>query len=184
MPVSSFKVELTGGANLDYGRDLGKSARAVWGSMFESNVTGHHELTFALAPLLIKSRDPRLLFISSNLSSLNLTFAPSNPFLNKEQGAGWPKDWSGETPGYKASKAALNMIMREWNRYLRKDRVNVFSIDPGFTATWISGFGPDELKSWGAQDASIAGQFLKRVIEGENDEDAGYLIDINGRTEF
>ena len=66
--------------------------------------------------------------------------------------------------------------MREWSRELRNDGVKVFAISPGFLATGLNGVGEDKLKALGALDPSIGGNFIKDVVEGKRDGDAGLVI--------
>lgn len=42
----------------------------MWAKTWDVNVTGTHLLTSALMPLLLKSPDPRLLFVTSGAARL------------------------------------------------------------------------------------------------------------------
>lgn len=85
-------------------------------------------MTLTFLPLLLKSEDPRLLFITSGLSSLDIA-ADANHSSYIVPPAGLPKQWG--QPGYKSSKAGLNMAMLEWTKMLKNDGVKVWSIAPG-----------------------------------------------------
>jgi NAD(P)-dependent dehydrogenase (short-subunit alcohol dehydrogenase family) len=77
---------------------------------------------------------------------------------------------------YRSSKTALNMMMLEWERVLEPDDVRVFAISPGFLATGLGGMG----KELGAGDPSVGGVFIKDVVQGKRDEDAGKVINKDG----
>ncbi len=81
---------------------------------------------------------------------------------------------------YRASKAALNMVMIFWHQLLKGDGVRVWAVSPGFLATGLAGVGADKLRQWGAGEPSQGGDILKRVVEGERDADVGKVVVING----
>jgi len=65
--------------------------------------------------------------------------------------------------------------MREWARVLKEDGVKVFAISPGYLATGL-GRGADANKAAGAEDPQLGGEFVKDVVEGQRDADAGKAI--------
>lgn len=66
--------------------------------------------------------------------------------------------------------------MREWARELKNDHVKVFAISPGFLATGLNGMEAEKLKALGAVDPSEGGNFVRAVVEGKRDGDAGKVI--------
>lgn len=148
------------------------TARQAWDKTWDVNVTGAQIMTTTFLPLLLKSQDARLLFITSGLSSLQETSDPQNP-KNIIPPAGLPK----RLPfvGYRSAKAGLNMMMVEWARALRNDGVRVWAVAPGFLATSLGG-NQALLKKLGAQDPSIGGETIRRVVEGKRDEDVGKVV--------
>jgi NAD(P)-dependent dehydrogenase (short-subunit alcohol dehydrogenase family) len=96
--------------------DLGVVREAL-----ETNVLGAWQLTERLAPLLRRSDHGRIVNVSSGGGSLT------------EMGGG--------IPAYRVSKAALNALTRMWADELRRDRVLVNSICPGWVATDMGGPG-------------------------------------------
>ncbi|KAI8163453.1 Short-chain dehydrogenase/reductase tropE [Colletotrichum sp. SAR 10_65] len=125
------------------------------------NVTGTHILTTHAAPLLLKSSDPRLIFITSGTSSLTesaLVDVPNRKLqlLNASPAKGWPKNDPEAMTLYRSVKTGLNMLMREWHRTLQNDGVKM-----------------------GARDPAEGGQFIKAVVEGGRDEDDGKVIRAN-----
>jgi NAD(P)-dependent dehydrogenase (short-subunit alcohol dehydrogenase family) len=81
---------------------------------------------------------------------------------------------------YRSSKAALNMMMLDWERLLEPDGVLVFAISPGFLATGLGGMGKEFLKKVGAGEASVGGEFIRDVVQGKRDGDAGKVINKDG----
>jgi hypothetical protein len=74
--------------------------------------------------------------------------------------------------------------MLRWKRTLEVDGVKVFGISPGFLATGIAGLGPDYLRSMGAGEPSVAGEFIKDVLVGKRDKDCGRVVDRDGVVEW
>lgn len=133
-------------------------------------------------PLLLKSSDPRLLFVAG-LS--HMTAVANGPYFpTPPQPAGWPKNIDFETIGYRCSKTALNMLMLDWNHKLKEDGVKVWGVMPGFLVTGLGGMNGElmeKVKAMGAGHPSEGGQMLKSVVEGERDADVGKLVEKNGK---
>jgi len=94
-------------------------------AMFEVNVFGAIRVTNAFLPLLTASDEPRIVLVSSGMGSFSVAQDPR-----------W-FDLVPPTLGYPATKAALNMITVQYARAL--DGVRVNAVDPGFTATDLTG---------------------------------------------
>ncbi|KAL2848295.1 hypothetical protein BJX68DRAFT_238839 [Aspergillus pseudodeflectus] len=155
------------------------TARAAWLKSWNVNVAGTQVLTTTLIPLLLKSADPRLLFVTSGTSSLANHVARTIP-LDTPPAAGWPKDTRAPSvTAYRATKTGLNMLVREWDRILKNDGVKVWAVSPGMLATGLAG-GPEAMKKIGAEDASVAGPFFRGILEGERDEEVGAIITRKG----
>ncbi|KAG2421747.1 hypothetical protein HFD88_005723 [Aspergillus terreus] len=152
------------------------SRRNAWNKTLDVNVTSAHVVTETFAPLLLRSASPRLIFVTSGTSSLTETMEP-NHFINKPPSAGWPKDLNMSLLPYRASKTALNMLVREWSKILREDRVKVFAVSPGFLATGLAGgvFG-----KMGAAHPSVGGKLVRDVVEGKRDVDEGKVVKTDG----
>jgi len=175
-----------GGVALDGQITSGKmSLREASNKSWDINVCGAHVLTHHAVPLLLKASDPRILFVTSDTSSMHETVAPDMPpdiqRINASPEAGWPKP-----PGlnpitlYRSSKAGLNMLMREFARLLKNDGVKVWAISPGFLATGLGGVGQDKLRQMGALEPHIGGEFIRDVVQGKRDEDVGKIVRNNG----
>ena len=155
--------------------------RAMWNKSWDVNVTGTYILTYTLIPFLLKSADPRILFITSGTATLAETTNLAVP-VNKTPGIkGWPKDTQSSVhglglPAYRSSKTGLNMMMREWVRVLAEDGVKCWSVSPGMLATGLGVGDPAFLKKLGALDPSVGADFVRIVVEGERDGDVGKAV--------
>lgn len=69
------------------------------------------------------------------------------------------------------------MMMREWARVLKEDRVKVCAVSPGLLATGLGG-DQELLRQMGAIDPQIGAELVTSVIEGERDTDMGLVINI------
>lgn len=91
---------------------------------FETNVFGVFRVTKALLPLLRKSKQGRIVNMSSGLGSLTFNTDPNSPLPSPHMSL-----------AYSSSKAALNMITVQLADELKGTGIKVNSADPGFTAT-------------------------------------------------
>jgi NAD(P)-dependent dehydrogenase (short-subunit alcohol dehydrogenase family) len=149
------------------------SMREMWNKSWAVNTTSTHLLTYALVPLLLKSSDPRLIFITSGTSTL-ADSGNTALKVNQYPSEGWPKQPSG-VPAYRSSKTGMNMMMREWVRVLMKDGVKVWCISPGYLATSLGG-SREMNEQMGAVDPMIGANFVRDVAEGARDQDVGKVI--------
>jgi len=148
------------GTLLDSDKTL--STRALYQQTFATNVGGAAVLTAALLPLLQHSHQPRLVFVSSRMGSLDQT-------LNKET-MYYATDYS----AYDASKAALNMLALNYVRVLDgKAKVNVAC--PGLVQTKLTGFTP-----YGHSVEKGAKRIVELATLGEDGE-TGTFSDLGGR---
>lgn len=167
------------GAQLDQKQASGEmTEREMWIQSWNINTVGTQVMTTTFMSLLLKSHNPRLLFMTSGTSALGTT---ENMALavNKYSPKGWPKgNFDGKSfnvPAYRSSKTGMNMMMREWHRMLHEDGVKVWAISPGFLATGL-GAGQEVNKGMGAEDPSVAGTLVEIVLEGARDGDVGKVI--------
>ncbi|CAG8220213.1 unnamed protein product [Penicillium salamii] len=149
--------------------------REAWNRCYDVNVTGTHIMTHTFAPLLLRSQDPRLIFLASGLSSLGAmadTYIPTCMPVP----AGWPKPEIHPYQAYRASKTALTMVMLEWHWRLQKDGVKTWSVSPGFLATSLTASFVGKAGAPPVQDPSVGGQLIASVVEGERDRDVGKVV--------
>lgn len=152
--------------------------RDIFNQSYDVNVTGAHLLTTALAGSLIRSSNPRLLFISSSLGSLALTEDVSS-WSNQAPAAGWPKAPHATFAAYNNTKAAVNLLMRFWERELRNDGVKVWAVAPGFLATGLLG-SPEVARRMGAIEPDKGAEVVVGVVEGKSDADVGKHVGPEG----
>ena len=170
-----------GGAAFDNEAVAGRlSVREMWNKTWDTNVAGTQVLTTGCIPLLLKSSNPRLLFMTSGTATLTETERNDIEMLkriNSSPPAGWPKPAAPNTvTAYRSAKTGLNMLMREWTRILGNDGVKVWCISPGFLATGLGGVGPEMLKKMGALDPAIGADHTVSVIEGKRDHEMGKIL--------
>jgi len=152
------------------------SLRDCFNKAYDVNVTGAHVMTYIFMPLLLKSSDPRLIFVAG-LS--HITVASQKYFPTPPLPAGWPKKVDFETIGYRSSKTALNMLMLDWNHKLKEDGVKVWGVGPGFLATNLGDI-KEQIVAKGGGHPSIGGRILRSVVEGERDDDVGKIVSRDG----
>jgi NAD(P)-dependent dehydrogenase (short-subunit alcohol dehydrogenase family) len=149
------------------------SVREMWNKSWNTNTTGSWIISTTFVPLLLKSTDPRIIFITSGTSTMG-EHSNQAIFVNKAPPKGWPKQVLG-VPAYRASKAGMNMMMLELARILREDGVKTWCVSPGYLATGLGGSQQVNAQQ-GAIDPSIGANFVKDVVEGVRDADVGKVI--------
>jgi NAD(P)-dependent dehydrogenase (short-subunit alcohol dehydrogenase family) len=149
--------------------------REAWNTCYDINVTGTQITTHTFAPLLIRSLDPRLIFVTSGLSNLTAMSTSYTPTGLPVQ-AGWPKPEMHPYHAYRPSKTALNMVMLEWHWQLQEDNVKTWCVSPGFLATNIGNSFAGQRGAPPVQHPSVGGKLITSVIEGQRDQDVGKVV--------
>lgn len=145
---------LVNNAGTGFGPKGGADKRDDWRTIFEVNVFGVMELTHSAFPLLQKSSDPKVIVVSSNMGSISKAADGHVPIGS----TGSP---------YAASKAAINMMVANWN-HTQKD-VKFWAICPGLCAT---NFGGDFTLQNG-RDPKIGADIVRQCVEGEREDQVG-----------
>lgn len=130
----------------------------------ETNVVGPVLVTEALEPLLKQSADPRVIFVSSSLSSLTHASDPESPYYASRA--------STQYDYYRVSKTALNMVMVQFAK--RNPGVKTWAGDPGWLATDLA--DKALMETLGAPHPSVGGREIARIVEGERDADVGKIV--------
>lgn len=156
----------------------GPTTRAAMRETFEVNVYGPVILTEALAPLLKKSNDPRIINVSSGIGSIGARLDPNDAFY--------------EHPGeaYRMSKTALNMATANQKFTYREDGFKIWSYCPGFVITDIvlgdsSERGEDsrkKRKEAGAESSETSAQGILEIVEGKRDKEVDVFVQRYGKT--
>ncbi|EED17513.1 short-chain dehydrogenase, putative [Talaromyces stipitatus ATCC 10500] len=102
--------------------------RTIMQRTYDVNVIGAALVTEIFVPLLEKSANPRIVFVSSEIGSLTSAADPSTP---------WFKD---PFLAYKSSKSSLNMVMLWYNALLAEKGFKVNAACPGYVATNLNSF--------------------------------------------
>ncbi|KAJ4003769.1 hypothetical protein NW752_011194 [Fusarium irregulare] len=159
------------------------TARLLFNRTYNVNVASTQVFTATFIPLLLSSPSPRIIFLTSDLSTLH---GAHDSFLSKVSGSipkGWPKSGIPTAVAYRSAKTALNMVMLSWYHLLKDEGVRVWSVSPGFLATGLGG-NPELLKKAGAGDPKTGGDLILKVVEGEKDADVGKVVGQNGIQEW
>ncbi|KAJ5297652.1 hypothetical protein PENANT_c005G02222 [Penicillium antarcticum] len=145
------------------------SGRDKIGKIFSTNVFGAMLATEAFIPLLLKSKQPYLIQISSALGSLALASDPKNV----KSAETWDE--------YRMSKAALNMMTIQMHKRLKDQTVRVFAFCPGLVRSNLRGASEDAVTAQGnAGDPMVSANALLEIIEGQRDEDVGKFVHKDG----
>ena len=118
------------------------SIRETWNKAYNLNVSSVQVVTHTFLPLLLKSPNPRLLFIASGTASCTTKSGGFNGGGVLIPAKGYPKDPTAihGFASYSVSKTALNMAMLDWTRILKNDSVKIWGVSPGFLATGLGGY--------------------------------------------
>lgn len=111
---------------------------AAWRDVLMTNVAGSYLVAAHFLPNLKLSKQARLIFITSSMSS-----------LSQAEGGAYP---------YRASKAAVNSITRNLAHDLKSDGISVAAFDPGWVRTDMGGANASI-----SAETSAAG-LLKRIL--------------------
>lgn len=134
-----------------------------------TNVVGATSVTEAFLPLLRKSEEPRLVFVSSSMGSLTGASDKNSPYYRPV------------ATEYRTSKVALNMIMVQYHHILGLEGKNfkVLAADPGINATNLTG-DANSLRARGASEPHVGGGIIAATVKGERDEDLGKMVGAYG----
>ncbi|KAF6823571.1 short chain dehydrogenase [Colletotrichum musicola] len=137
--------------------------------VLETNVIGALGVTEAFLDLLRKTaRAPaRLVFVTSSMGSITHATDPASPY------------YTPHGTEYRASKAALNMLMGMYVARLKPEGFLVFGADPGLCATEFTGDAAS-LRNRGAAEPSDGGARVAAVVKGEKDNDSGKVLGVYG----
>ncbi|CAG9946829.1 unnamed protein product [Clonostachys rosea f. rosea IK726] len=97
----------------------------LYSKTLETNVTGPAVLTEALLPLLkeAKAKPARLVFVSTTMASITMSLDKTTPW--------YPIDYT----AYDVSKAAVNMLMSNFDRKLQGTGTKVNVVCPGLVSS-------------------------------------------------
>ena len=131
-----------------------------------TNTIGPVMVTDMFLDLLRKSSSPRLVLVSSSGGSLTHAADPNSPFYGSKTGM--------QFSHYRASKAALNMLLIEYHKTLGEEGFRVMGADPGLVATNF--LNAERVRALGAPEADVGGGTVAEVVKGERDADMGRVV--------
>ncbi len=138
-------------------------SRDTFRSTFETNVFGPSILTDALVPLLKKSKEPKIINVSSTMGSIGIISknpaAPNVPSF----------------PAYRMSKSAFNMMTAWQNSQLKQFGFKVWSYCPGYVATDLGRDREHRVKT-GIDSSETSAAGMVEIVEGKRDADAGGFV--------
>jgi NAD(P)-dependent dehydrogenase (short-subunit alcohol dehydrogenase family) len=129
-----------------------------------TNVTGSVRCAELFLPLLRASQEKRLIFVGSSTGSLTHASDPNSPYYGSNA-------FGRKYSEYRASKAAIHLLMIEYDKKLRDEGFKVCVADPGLVITNL--VNAEVVRARGAPEADVAGKFFVDVIRGERDADVG-----------
>lgn len=137
----------------------------------DTNVLGPVLVSAAFRPLLLKSQNPYSIYVSSVVGSLALAADPTSFVFRGPPG--------GEA--YRASKAALNMVVLQEIAQLGDAPLKIFMICPGMVKSNLAGGGErGRLRNLRCGDPEDSGRVILGAIQGEREADVGKFIHQNG----
>lgn len=143
--------------------------------LMETNVTGPAVVANAFRPLLLKSKNPYSVFVSSGARTLL-----RNAMQKTREHAG-----IGKGGAYQVTKAAINMIAVMEARDYGPEGLKVFAMSPGFVRSNLRGQSEEARSGWGmAGDPEDSGKLLLSIVKGERDADVGCLVHKDGVFEW
>jgi len=137
--------------------------RSAFRECLETNAISPAMVTKAFAPLLLKSSDARVVYVSSLLGSITNHLDPNAP-SNKE-----------DYRVYRVSKAALNMVVAsDATEY--EGKMKVFAYCPGYVITDLAGERERKEKMGFAKSPDGSARGLLAIADGRRDVDENKFL--------
>jgi NAD(P)-dependent dehydrogenase (short-subunit alcohol dehydrogenase family) len=166
---------LVNNAGIMYVKSMAEHNRDILRATFETNVYGPMLLTNAVVHLLKKSKDPRIINVSSSLGSITLRMDPEH-YLAKIN----------IYEAYRMSKAALNMLTAGQTNEFADFGCKAFAYCPGYVVTDLAvkegGMPKEQKKDVGAESPETSAEGIRQIIEGERDGDIRKFVFRFGET--
>lgn len=127
----------------------------LWAETMKVNLFAPTKLTGHLTPMLERSKNAKVIMMSSGIASLENT-------------------WHAGRYAYKTSKAALNMVVRNVGEWLQTKKIAIFAVSPGWTKTDMG--GPNA-----PHDSKTAVSGLYKVISQAEFSNTGNFYNFDGK---
>ena len=137
--------------------------RSALRDCIETNAISPAMVTKEFAPLLSKSKDPRVIYVSSALGSITKRSDPGDQAYEAAYAA------------YRTSKAALNMLVA-CDAWEYKGKMKVFSYCPGYVITDLAGERESKEKAGFAKSPDGSARGILRIAEGKRDKENGKFL--------
>jgi NAD(P)-dependent dehydrogenase (short-subunit alcohol dehydrogenase family) len=144
--------------------------------VLDTNVIGPAVVAAALRPLLLTSKNPYSIYVSSGARTLVRNALQKPPHFDHVRDG---------QHAYQVSKAALNMLAVLEARDYGNQGLKVFALSPGFVRSNLRGPSEEQKNGWGgAGDPDIAAGIVLDIVMGKRDEDVGKLVHKDGVYEW
>lgn len=148
---------------------IDNNPRTRFEAVFQTNILGPVLVTEAFRPLLLKSKNPYSIYVSSGAGSISSTAKPSN----------YPEPPNADA--YRSSKASLNMLAVYEYRTYKDNGLKVFPFCPGFVVSKLRGDEEEKMNPGGlAGDPRVSGESILSILQGERDADVGKFVHKDG----
>jgi len=154
--------------------------KEAWTKSYSLNVTCTHFFTESFIPLLLQSQSPSIIFISSRVGSITSQVNQGIPMMDASPEAGWPKAPGFNPTAYRASKAAFNMMAREWHRTSLNDGVKCYILAMSGYATEFGGGKAEDKAARGMPGPEVAGEWVRGFVDGEHAGESGKFMALDG----
>src|SRR6185437_14828990 len=132
--------------------------------VFDTNFFGAVQTTQEFIPLLKKSKEPRIINVSSELGSLSVHSSTQNPNYAIYD-------------AYSSSKTALNAFTVMLANEFRNSNFKINSVTPGYTATNLNNFQ-------GTQTVEQAAKTIVKYATMDNDVPTGKFLKEDGEVDW
>jgi NAD(P)-dependent dehydrogenase (short-subunit alcohol dehydrogenase family) len=150
------------------------TTRADLRETFETNVFGPMILTETLIPLLKASNNPMIINVTSGLGSisgLDPDIDPNHVLYSYR---------TAQVPGYRMSKAALNMLTVYQHAHLRDFGFKVWAYCPGYVVTDLNSDRDHREQLPWCESSETSAQGILDIVRGERDGESGKFITKRG----
>ncbi|KAF2236676.1 putative short chain dehydrogenase/reductase [Viridothelium virens] len=145
------------------------TARDTLRETLATNTIGPVVVTELFTALLKRSKDPRVIFVTSSLGSLTCASDPESRYYKTVTG--------NQVTEYRASKAAMNMLMIQ---YGKERGFKTWSADPGPNITGLMGPAAEDqrekARKMGVPTPDVGGSVIAAVVKGERDDQMGKIV--------
>ncbi|KAJ9606356.1 hypothetical protein H2200_009317 [Cladophialophora chaetospira] len=138
-------------------------SRSVLRDCLDTNAISPALVTQAFAPLLLKSSNARIIYVSSALGSIQKRGDPDY------------MAYDADFKTYRISKAALNMLAA-CDAWEYKDKIKVFAFCPGYVITDLAGEREAKEKAGIAKTPDGSARGLLAIAEGKRDAENGLFL--------